>query len=280
MTGVADTTPDLWSVPPAADASDGVAVLDHDGIAEVVLSRPEVHNAVNLAMWTRLSDVFRGLARRSDIRVVIVRGAGRRAFSAGADIGEFRTLRIGIEAADRYNRQVADALEAISATPQAVVAMISGLAVGGGCEIATVCDVRIAGSDARLGIPVARLGVTLGQVEAAALVGLVGPGRAKDLLLTGRLVTADEALLIGLLDRVVPPDDLGRATWQTALSIAAAAPLAAIANKLTVNAIASGSWPRAAEEIRRLTADVYNGQDLVEGVTAFLEKRDPKFTGR
>ncbi|MDQ3871686.1 MAG: enoyl-CoA hydratase/isomerase family protein, partial [Chloroflexota bacterium] len=141
MTRVGQATPDLWSVPPAADAPDGVAMLAHDGIAEVVLSRADVHNALNLAMWTRLGDVFLGLRERRDIRVIIVRGAGRRAFSAGADIAEFRALRLGIDAADHYNRRVAEALEAIRRTPQAVLAMISGLAVGGGCEIATVCDV-------------------------------------------------------------------------------------------------------------------------------------------
>jgi enoyl-CoA hydratase len=258
---------------------DGVVVRLHGPIAEVILSRPAVHNALDLAMWSRIRAVFDELATNRSLRVVLVRGAGGRAFSAGADISEFRAERLSTEAARNYNQGIAGALRAIRRTPQPVVAMIVGLAVGGGCELATACDLRIASDDARIGIPVARLGVTLGLEEITALVGLVGPGRAKDLLFTGRLMGAAEALQIGLVDRIVPRPEIEEAAWQLAEGIALAAPKAAIANKLAVGMVTYGSDDGDLEQLERLTDDVYAGRDLAEGVDAFIAKRDPSFRG-
>ncbi len=275
----AESTPDLRATPGGADAVDGIAVRRHGRIAEVILARPAVHNAVNFAMWLRIRQVFEDLGRERGIRAILVRGAGGRAFSAGADIGEFRAMRLGIAAADRYNQRIGDALRAIRGTPQPVVAMLGGLAVGGGCELATACDLRIASDDAQIGIPVARLGVTLGLEEITALVALVGPGRAKDLLLTGRLIDAPEAYRIGLVDRVVPRADLEDTAWSTITRVADAAPTAAIANKLAVNLAAYGANDADTVRLRQLTVEVYSGHDLVEGVEAFLAKRDPRFLG-
>lgn len=269
--------PDLRAVPD--DAVDGVAVRLRAPIAEVILSRPAVHNAFDLAMWLRIRAVFDELGTDQSLRVIVVRGAGDRAFSAGADISEFPAKRLGADAAGRYNRGIADALRTIRRTPQPVVAMIVGLAVGGGCELATACDLRVASDDARLGIPVARLGVTLGLEETRSLVGLIGPGRAKDLLFTGRLIGAAEALEMGLVDRVVERSGIEEATWRLAEGIAHAAPKAAIANKLAIGMVTYGSDEGDLEELRRLTDDVYAGRDLAEGVEAFLAKRDPTFTG-
>jgi len=269
--------PDLRAVPD--DAVDGVAVRLRGPIAEVILYRPAVHNALDLAMWSRIDGVFQELGADQQIRVILVRGAGGRAFSAGADITEFRAERLGTEAARNYNQRIAKALRAIRRTPQPVVAMIVGLAVGGGCEIATACDLRIASDDARLGIPVARLGVTLGMEEITGLVGLVGPGRAKDLLFTGRLIGPAEALQIGLIDRVVPRPEIEEAAWRLAEGIALAAPKAAIANKLAVGMVIYGSDDGDLEQLQRLTDDVYAGRDLAEGVDAFIAKRDPSFRG-
>jgi enoyl-CoA hydratase len=269
--------PDLGAVPD--DAVDGVAVRLLGPIAEVILSRPAVHNALDLAMWSRIDGVFQELGADQRIRVVIVRGAGGRAFSSGADITEFRAERLGTEAARNYNQRIAGALRAIRRTPQPVLAMIVGLAVGGGCEIATACDLRIASDDARMGIPVARLGVTLGMEEITGLVGLVGPGRSKDLLFTGRLIGAAEALQIGLVDRVVPRPEIEEAAWDLAEGIARAAPKAASANKLAVGMVTYGSDDGDLEHLERLTDDIYAGRDLVEGVDAFIAKRDPSFRG-
>jgi enoyl-CoA hydratase len=263
----------------AEGAADGVRVELRDAIAEVVLERPHVHNALSLDMWKRLRSVFQALSGMPELRVVIVKGAGDRAFSAGADISEFRRVRLG-PAAHSYNDAIAGALEAIRDTPVPVIAMIGGLAVGGGCEIATVCDLRIASQRAKFGIPIMRLGVTLGKVEAAALVGLVGPGHAKDLLLTGRMIDADEALRIGLVNRVVPPADLERVTWETARHVGSGAPLPAKVNKLTINGLVYGLSPNEETRLQQLADDVYDGSDLKEGIAAFEERRDPMFTGR
>ncbi len=269
--------PDLRAIPD--DAVDGVGVRLRGPIAEVILSRPAVHNALDLAMWSRIRAVFDELGTDRSLRVVLVRGAGGHAFSAGADISEFRAERLGADAARNYNQRIAGALRAIRRTPQPVVAMIVGLAVGGGCEIATACDLRIASDDTRIGIPVARLGVTLGLEEITGLVGLVGAGRAKDLLFTGRLIGAAEALQIGLVDRVVPRPEIEEAAWHLAEAIALAAPRAAIANKLAVGMVTYGSDDGDLEQLDRLTDDVYAGRDLVEGVAAFIAKRDPSFRG-
>ena len=270
----------LTQIAKAAHAVDGVAVDVRAPFAEVVLARPRVHNALNFAMWCRLGEVLEEMGRNPQIRVIILRGAGSRAFSAGADIAEFREKRLGIDRASRYNAQIARTLEIIIGMPQPVIAMIAGLAVGGGCEIAAACDLRIVSEDSRLGIPINRLGVTLGPVEAQAVVALIGPGHAKDLLLTGRLVDADEALRMGLVNRVVPRDALAAETWSLARRVALGAPLATGANKLTINSLTSGMPLGAIEAIDAITAEVYDSPDLQEGVAAFLEKREPIFRGR
>lgn len=259
---------------------DGIILRVQDDIAEVVLARPHMHNALNLAMWKRLQSVFQTLATRRDLRVVVVRGAGSRAFSAGADISEFHATRVGSRAAGAYNDAITAALEAIRDVPLPVIALIGGLAVGGGCEIATVCDLRIASHTARFGIPIMRLGVTLGTAEAAALVSLVGQAHAKYLLLTGRLIDADEALRIGLVNRVVPAHDLEQVVRSMATQISMGAPLGAAVNKLTINGLVYGPGALDEAHLHQLTCEVYDSSDLVEGIAAFEQKRAPLFRGR
>jgi len=261
-------------------AADGVILEVRETIALVTLNRPEVHNALNLAMWRRLRSVFQRLSTTSGLRAVIIRGAGGRAFSAGADITEFRSARVGSQAAGVYNTTIASALQAIHILPLPVIAMIEGLAVGGGCEIATACDLRIAGHTARFAIPIMRLGVILGLVEAEALVRLIGPAHAKDLLFTGRLIGADEALRIGLVNRVVPDHELDQASWNLAKQICQGAPLAAAAHKLALNGLVHGFGAAEAARLRQLTTEIYDGSDLLEGIAAFEERRDPLFTGQ
>lgn len=265
------------SVPQAADTRDGVATFAHDAIAEVVLNRPEVLNALDLAMWRRVAEVFRAFTAQPNIRVVVIRGVGGRAFSAGADIAEFRELRTGAAKATEYNAAITEALSAVRQTPQPVVAMIDGLAVGGGCEIAAAADIRIASEMSRFGVPIGRLGVTLGIAEASSLAALIGPGWTKRLVMTGELLDATEALRIGLVEQVVPRETLASETRRIAEAIVAAAPIAARANKLVVNLFVYGSSPEAERAVERLTAAVYEGSDLQEGIAAFMEKRQPTF---
>lgn len=258
---------------------DGVLLSVQGHVAEVILDRPAVHNALTLAMWRRLAAVFRSLADEPELRVVVIRGSSTRAFSAGADIAEFHSTRVGSRQASTYNAAISVTLEVIRDIAIPVIAMISGPAVGGGCEITTVCDLRIASETSRFGIPIMRLGVTLGEVEASALVALVGPGHAKALLLTGKIIDASEALRIGLIDRVVPEHELEEATKALVDRIAAGAPLAARVNKMLVNGLAYTLDDATRTRIDNLTAAVYDSQDLLEGISAFQEKRDPVFKG-
>jgi enoyl-CoA hydratase/carnithine racemase len=262
---------------PAADEiDDGICVRMHGSLAEVVLARPERRNALDLAMWERIRRVFASLDEAEELRVIVLRGAGGH-LSAGSDISHFPEHRTGIAAADRYNAAIAAALEAVMRVRRPVVAMIAGRCVGGGCELACASDVRIASAEATLGVPIARLGVSIGPVEARALLNVISPGRLKELLLTGRILDAQEALQLGLVDRVVPPDELSSATWALAEEIAAGAPLAAMANKLTVDAVATGTLAAAEPRLRELTVAIYEGADLQEGIRAFVEKRPPRF---
>jgi len=272
------TTQDLWfAEPQAAETRGGVAIFTHDAIAEVVLNRPAVLNALDLEMWRRVAEVFSSFADQPGIRVVILRGAGGRAFSAGADIAEFRERRTGVAKASEYNAAIASGLAAVRETPQPVVAVIDGLAVGGGCEIAAAADFRIASETSRFGIPVGRVGVTLGITEASALTALIGPGWTKRLMMSGELIDADAALRIGLIEQVVSREALESETRRIAEAIVAAAPTAARANKLVVNLLTYGSSPEGERALQTLTKAVYEGGDLQEGIAAFLEKRSPRF---
>lgn len=256
---------------------DGVGLRLSGPLAVVTLSRPKSHNALSFGSWVRLAEIFAGLADEQGLRVVVVRGAGERAFSAGANIEEFPELRTSAETARVYNDAISRALEAVMSFALPTVAMIRGLAVGGGCELASACDLRVASADSRFGVPIGRLGVTLGPSEARAIVRLIGPARLKDLLFTGRLVDAEEAWAIGLVDRVVPVEDLADATAEIVKAIASAAPTTIRAGKLAVDTSGRPLSQRDEETLALLTCEAYDGTDLKEGVAAFLERRPPRF---
>lgn len=265
--------PDLAS----GETIDGV-VLHIDGpVATVTLARPERLNALGLATWSRLRDVFTELETAADLRVVVVRGSGDKAFAAGADISEFPELRLSAVDAQSYNRVLGDALQRIVALPLPVIAVVHGLAVGGGCELAAACDVRVASTDARLGIPIGKLGVTLGYVETRVVARLIGPARLKYLLFSGRLVDANEAFAMGLVDRVVAPADLEREVSTLVGSILSAAPTTMRAAKVVTNMSDRHLSEADAHTLTDLTLAAYEGSDLKEGVAAFLEKRPPQF---
>lgn len=267
---------DPHSVPQEAEATDGVAVRRDGPIVEVVLTRPQVKNALDLPGWQRVAAVFTELAAIDDFVVIVLRGAAGN-LSVGSDISQFPMHRTGISLADRYNAAIDDALTAVGEVPHPVIAMISGLAVGGGCELACAADLRVAAADARLGVPIARLGVSIGATEARILLRVLTPARLKDLLLTGRLIDAEEAQRIGLVDRIVPASALAAATRELAMAVANGAPLAARANKLTVNAVADDTLERMSSRLRELTVSIYEGADLQEGIRAFEEKRPAQF---
>jgi enoyl-CoA hydratase len=268
----------LHADPAPGTVADHVACERSGAAAVVTLARPEAHNALGLAAWRRLATVFGDLARDEGLGAVVVRGAGGRAFGAGADIAEFPAVRMSAAAALDYNESIAAALRAVSAVPAPVIAMVRGLAVGGGCELAAACDVRIASADSRFGVPIGRLGVTLGYMEASALARLIGPAGLKYLVFSGRLVPADEALRLGLVQRVA--DDVVAETVALVDAVLAGSAVTMRATKAVADMCGRPITPSDAERLTRFAVEAYDGDDLKEGVAAFVSGRAPTFPGR
>jgi enoyl-CoA hydratase/carnithine racemase len=254
--------------------------LAFDGaVAHVTLDEPGKLNALSVATWGDLRTRFVGLATRDEIHCVVLRGAGGN-FAAGADIAEFPRERFDLASGRRYHLEViAPALAAIRESPQPVLAVIEGACVGGGLEIASVCDVRIAAAGSRLGAPVGRLGFPLALPELAPLLRLVGPAVASELLLTGRLLDASEALAKGLVQRVVPAEALDASVTETVQSILAGSPLAARLNKRNLRLLAERGGDFSESHLDASFA-FFESADYTEGMRAFLERRSPRFTGR
>ena len=248
-------------------------------LATVTLDRPAARNAIQRAMWAELAEVFARLADDASVRVVILRGAGDRAFSAGADIGEFRTKMISKELARDYWRVVDAANSAVERCPKPVIAMVAGFALGAALPLVCACDVRIAAAEnARFGVPAARIGLTLGLEDARRLVGAVGGSWARDILITGRLFDANEALAIGLVQRVVPLARLEAETHTLAHRIAEGAPLALRQAKQNVDLILRD--PALTSVDREEWSIAWAGsRDFVEGIEAFFAGRRPEFRG-
>ncbi len=264
----------------SARSSDGDVVrLTRDGdIATVILNRPEKLNTITLALWQRLGEVIRRLDGDKSVRCIVIRGAGTKAFSPGADIGEFNQTRSSTKKATAYGKVMHPTLAAIRECRHPTVAMIHGLCVGGGLEIATMCDLRIAGSSARLGLPINRIAVIAAYPELAVLVDLVGRATVLEILLEARIYSAAEAHSKGLLTRVVADDVLEEEAYATARRIADGAPL-------------SNQWHKKASlrllDPKPITRAEYlagfatcDSEDYREGYEAFLAKRKPRFRGR
>lgn len=247
-------------------------------IAVVTLDRAGARNALSRGMWAALPGVFQQVADDRAVRVVILRGAGERAFSAGADIGEFRTKMISKELAREYWRVVDAANSAVERCPKPVVAMVAGFALGAALPLVCACDVRIAGENARLGVPAARIGLTLGLDDTRRLVAAVGASWARDILVTGRLLEADEALRIGLVQRVVPLARLEAEARALAGRIAEGAPLALRQAKANVDLILRDP-ALASVDREEFSIEWAGSRDFVEGVEAFFAGRKPEFRG-
>ena len=258
-------------------ARDG-ADAGHAAIATVTLNRPGKLNAMTKPMWQRLGEVMRGLSADDDVRCVLLRGAGGRAFSPGNDIGEFATERGNAVQGKAYGAVLHGALAAIADCRHPVVAQIDGICVGGGLEIAALADLRICGRSSRFGAPINRLGLVMAHAELAALVQLAGRAVAAELLLEGRILTADEALARRLVHRVVADDEVAAEAQATAARIAAGAPLAARWHKQFLRELAAGQPLSDAQ--RDEAYRCYDSEDFRIGVAAFLAKTPPAFVGR
>jgi enoyl-CoA hydratase/carnithine racemase len=253
-------------------------VVQREGtLAIVTLNRPEKLNALNRAMWVDLGESFEALADEPWVRCIVLRGAGTKAFSPGADISEFATQRSNVTQARDYGEVMRRAIAALDGCPHPVVAMIHGVCVGGGLEVAALTDLRICGESSRFGVPIAKLGLTMAYPEIEALVRLVGEAVAMEILLEGRVFDAREALAKGLVNKVVPDAEVEAESLATARRIAEGAPLVARWHKKFARRLRSAA-PLTEDEIDEGFAS-FGTTDFQEGHTAFLEKRKPEFKG-
>ena len=256
-------------------------LVEHDGpVATVVFNRPKMRNAISLAMWTEIARVTEGLAKDDSVRAIVYRGGGREAFASGADISEFKEHRKDTETALRYNAQTSAAYTAIRECPKPTVAMIFGFCMGGAMAVAMACDMRFAAEGSKFGIPAARLGIIYGADAIGQLVDLVGPAYAKDILYSARTVGDGEALAMGFIQRLVPPDELEKYTYEYLRKVADNAPFSVRGAKLTIESYLLGLTEERRKKLKDLALEAFESEDYKEGTRAFLEKRVPRFQGR
>lgn len=258
--------------------SEVVQVLRDDAVATVVLNRPDKLNALNRAMWEGVAKAMATLDADDAVRCVVLRGAGAKAFSPGADIAEFETERASAAQAAAYGGLMHAAMGAVGSCRHPTVAMIHGICVGGGLEIAAMCDIRICGTSSRFGVPINRLGLVMAHPEIEALIGLVGRSTALEILFEGRVFDAAEAKDKGLVNRVVPDDTVEAEALATAARIAEGAPLVNRWHKKFADRLARGGALSAAEKAEGFAC--FDTADYREGRAAFLAKRKPEFRGR
>lgn len=253
-----------------------IDIKRQDSIAHVTLNRPAVRNAVTLAMWQRLAEIFTGFAADKELRAVVLTGAGAD-FSVGADISEFDQIRNDKQQSAEYEVAVDACSGAIAGLGRPVIAAISGYCLGGGCHLALACDFRFADRTATVGIPSARLSIIYGIRSVQRLSALVGIANAKRILYSGDRYPAEQANAMGLVDEI--HDDARLAAEQFAQRLAANAPLSIAGAKFMLNALSMGAGtldPTAAQQLIDAASD---SEDFKEGRRAFAEKRPPRFRG-
>jgi enoyl-CoA hydratase/carnithine racemase len=255
-----------------------LAVDDDRFIAVLTLNRPESLNAISRGLAAELSTACANLAEREDVRAVVLSGAGERAFCAGADLKERRLLSPS-QRAD-HTAAIEAAAETLAALPMPTVAAIRGFALAGGAELAVACDLRVASTDAILGFPEVKIGIFPGAGGVLRLPRIVGNGAARDLLFTGRQIGAAEAFRLGLLDRLVAPDEVLPTAIELATAIAGNAPLAVRAVKRALFECEGRPPDEARHRVNTLRMSLDGTSDYEEGLRAFAERRPPRFSGR
>ncbi len=263
--------------------SDALLVEARGAIRTIVLNRPDQRNALPPAEWLRLADVLAEIGADPGARVIVFRGAGGRAFSAGYDINALRELDEQGIVLSTPRDPFEVALAAVVEHPLPIVAMVNGFAVGGGCTLAAGCDIRLAAASARFGMPPAKLGLVYSPTELRPFAQLLGVGRTKLLFFSGRIIPAQRAYELGLVDEVLPDDELEAATYALAEEIAANAPLSLEGNKRVLRELTEAR-SRLDSEIERglveLRESCFFSEDFREGIRSFAEKRPPRWQGR
>jgi enoyl-CoA hydratase/carnithine racemase len=256
-------------------------LAEKDGaIGWMIFDHPERRNAVTQSMWLQIGEILEDFAKDTAIRVVVLRGAGDKAFVSGADISQFGQQRRNAAEVAASNRLTDVARQALATFPKPTMAMIQGYCLGGGLAIALMCDLRFAAEGSTFGIPAARLGVGYAAQSVGLLQALVGPAYTREILFTGRRFTGDEALRMGLLNRLLPAAELAPYVQDYAAMIGANAPLTIRAAKLASTELLKAEGERNLTIVQQAVEACFDSTDYHEGRTAFLEKRPPVFTGR
>jgi enoyl-CoA hydratase/carnithine racemase len=249
------------------------------GVGYVVFNNPERHNAMSLEMWSETGRIMEEFKNDDSLRVVVLTGAGTRAFVSGADISRFGAERSTEEAVAHYNETVDRASVALHVYPKPTIAMIRGYCIGGGLGIAMCCDLRIATEGSTFAVPAAKLGLGYGHTGVKRLLDVVGPSFTKEIFYTARQFTAEEAKVMGLVNRVVPDAELESYVKKYAETIAGNAPLTIKALKLVVGELLKDESKRDVAGMEGAVTACFRSKDYIEGRDAFMEKRKPVFTG-
>jgi enoyl-CoA hydratase/carnithine racemase len=260
--------------------SDKMIAETADGLGWIVFNNPERHNAVSLDMWLAAIEIIGDFVKDDAVRVIIVRGGGEKSFISGADISKFDDERAEAAAVERYNEATETAYTDLLNASKPTIAMIQGYCIGGGANLAACCDLRICSDNARFAIPAAKLGLGYDYPRVRRIMDLVGPSFAKEIFFTARQFSAEEAVTMGLINRVVPYAELNTYVTDYARTIAANAPLTVKAIKSAVAEALKDPDERDLALCERLVKECFESEDYAEGRLAFKEKRPPVFKGR
>ena len=256
-------------------------IAENDGpVGRIILNNPERRNAISLDMWEGISEAFDEFATNPQIRCVVMSGAGEKAFASGADISQFKERRSNAQAAEEYAKISMAGRQKMLGCDKPFIAKIKGFCMGGGLGIALAADIRIASEDSQFGVPAARLSIAYDRVNLGNLIALVGPSKAKEILLTAKRYSAVEAEKMGLVNACVAVSDLDSAVDDITDRIAENAPLSMRASKLTINELMKDDSAFNTVLVEELTRNCFNSRDYQEGQDAFLNKRKPVFEGR
>ncbi len=246
----------------------------------IIFNKPERHNAMSLDMWQAIPQILDLFEQDPEIRVIVLKGAGEKAFISGADISEFDKLRSSAEAVANYDHVSHEASLRLSHAKKPTIAMIRGYCIGGGLGVALSCDMRIASDGSRFAIPAAKLGLGYRVSGLQPLVALIGPAFAKEIIITARQFDSAEALAMGLINRAVGEDALASYVGDYCRRIAENAPLTISTAKRTVDEVVRARTDLDRELCERLVEECFSSEDYIEGRRAFMEKRKPRFEGK
>jgi enoyl-CoA hydratase/carnithine racemase len=262
-----------------AGRTDKILAKKSGPVGRLIFNNPEKRNAVSYEMWEAASAALKDFAADPAIRVVVVSGAGGKAFVSGADISKFENERAEMEEVRRYGVMTESVYSALHAFPKPTIAAIRGFCIGGGLGLAVCCDIRICTEGSRFALPAAKLGLGYGYAPVKRLVDVVGPAFAKEIFFTARQFTAAEAVTMGLVNRVLPDGELEAFVDDYVEMIGANAPMTLAAAKLAMRELAKHESERDLEAVKRQVESCFASNDYREGRRAFMEKRKPAFTG-